>query len=56
MSSNSKLYKILKATLKHFVILLALFLRPISKAEETSILADATVIGSFIYDDICPEP
>ena len=51
MVANSKLLKIILITLQYITI----FLCPITKAEEASILATATVIGSAINISVCPD-
>ena len=52
MVSNCKLLKVIFITVQHFVMLLS----PVARAEESSILAAATVIGSDIYSLYCPDP
>ena len=52
MVSYSKLYKVLFTTLKPLAILLSL----VTRAEEASILTNATVIGSDFNSNWCPDP
>ena len=52
MVSNSKLLKVIFITVQHFAMLLS----PVTRAEEASVLATATVIGSDIKSSTCPDP
>ena len=53
MSYNSKIIKIFLGSLPQFVLLFS----PAAKAEEASILDNATVIGTNIYYfSGCPDP
>ena len=52
MVSSSKLLKVIFITLQHFTMLLS----PVTRAEEASILAAATVIGSDFSSNCSLDP
>ena len=56
MFAFNKAFKILSTTLHHVVILFTILFSSTSRAEESSILTTATVIGTDISNDWCPDP
>ena len=52
MVNASKLLKVILITLQHFTMLLS----PVARAEESSILAAATVSGNDIDSNGCSDP